>query len=125
MRKRITLFLLLSIISIFGSIREEFKDRTHLYNFINSEIKELKSERKDKHILLSSSNKDNRLLLTIERNRKSKDKNDSPITIYLINTIFSPICSFNLNKNKVINFYNKKNLICNILNRYKERVLRI
>lgn len=123
MRRKISLFLLLSILSIFGGIREEVKDRTYLYTFINSEIKELKNERKDKHILLNLSNKDIKLVSTIDR--KSKDKNDDTITTYLINSNFSPIYSLNLNKNKVINFYNEKNLIYNILNRYEKRVLRI
>ncbi len=124
MRKKISLFLLLSIISIFGSIREEVKDRAHLYTFVNSEIKEKQNQRKDKHILLNTSNKNSNLISTVNRDRKD-DGNDDNTTTYLINSNFSPIFNFSLNRDKILKFYNENSLIYDILNRYKKRVLRI
>ncbi|WP_418964151.1 hypothetical protein, partial [Cetobacterium sp.] len=104
MRKKISLFLLLSIISIFGSIREEVKDRAHLYTFVNSEIKEKQNQRKDKHILLNTSNKNSNLISTVNRDRKD-DGNDDNTTTYLINSNFSPIFNFSLNRDKILKFY--------------------
>ena len=124
MRKKISLFLLLSIISIFGSIREEVKDRAHLYTFVNSEIKEKQNQRKDKHILLNTSNKNSNLISTVNRDRKD-DGNDDNTTTYLINSNFSPIFNFSLNRDKILKFYNENSLIYDILNRYKKRFLRI
>lgn len=125
MRKKLSLFLLLSIISIFGSIREEIKDRSHLYTFVNSEIKESKNNRNDKHILLNVSNKDIKIITTSSRDKKDDDLgNDNSVT-YLINSSFSPIFRINLKEVPYFNFYLNNNLIYTILNRYENRVLRI
>ncbi|MHA4988452.1 hypothetical protein [Cetobacterium somerae] len=125
MRKKLSLFLLLSIISIFGSIREEIKDRSHLYTFVNSEIKESKNNRNDKHILLNVSNKDIKIITTSSRDKKDDDlENDDSVT-YLINSSFSPIFRIDLKEVPFLNFYPNNNLIYTILNRYENRVLRI
>ncbi|MGL5569000.1 MAG: hypothetical protein ACRDB9_07155, partial [Cetobacterium sp.] len=86
MRKKLSLFLLLSIISIFGSIREEIKDRSHLYTFVNSEIKESKNNRNDKHILLNVSNKDIKIITTSSRDKKDDDLGNDDSVTYLINS---------------------------------------
>ncbi|MGL4862356.1 MAG: hypothetical protein ACRC4T_04450 [Cetobacterium sp.] len=125
MRKRLSLFLLLSIISIFGSIREEIKDRSHLYTFVNSEIKESKNQRNDKHVLLNISNKDIKIITTSSRDRKDDDLGSDNSGTYLINSSFSPIFRVNLNKVSFFNFSKNDNLIYTILNRYENRVLRI
>ncbi|MDX8336504.1 MULTISPECIES: hypothetical protein [Cetobacterium] len=122
MRKKITLFLLLSIISIFIGIREEAKTRAYLYTFINSEIKE-SNQKKDKHILSNASNENKKLIVQINRDRKNK--NDDNITTYLINSSFSPIYSFNLSNYKICNFYSFQKIENGILNRYEKRVLQI
>lgn len=125
MRKRLSLFLLLSIISIFGSIREETKDRSHLYTFVSSEIKELKNQRKDKYTLLNISNKDIKVVATLKQDKKDDNLENDTITTYLINSSFSPIFRINLNEIQVLNFLKNRCLIYTILNRYKNRVLRI
>lgn len=125
MRKKLSLFLLLSIISIFGSIREEIKDRSHLYTFVNSEIKESKNNRNDKHILLNVSNKDIKIITTSSRDKKDDDLGNDDSVTYLINSSFSPIFRINLNEVPFFNFYPNNNLIYTILNRYENRVLRI
>ncbi|WP_297431565.1 hypothetical protein [uncultured Cetobacterium sp.] len=125
MRKKLSLFLLLSIISIFGSIREEIKDRSHLYTFVNSEIKESKNNRNDKHILLNISNKDIKIITTSSRDKKDDDLGNDDSVTYLINSSFSPIFRINLKEVSFFNFYLNNNLIYTILNRYENRVLRI
>lgn len=125
MRKKLSLFLLLSIISIFGSIREEIKDRSHLYTFVNSEIKESKNNRNDKHILLNVSNKDIKIITTSSRDKKDDDLGNDDSVTYLINSSFSPIFRINLKEVSFFNFYLNNNLIHTILNRYENRVLRI
>lgn len=125
MRKKLSLFLLLSIISIFGSIREEIKDRSHLYTFVNSEIKESKNNRNDKHILLNVSNKDIKIITTSSRDKKDDDLGNDDSVTYLINSSFSPIFRINLKEVQFFNFYLNNNLIYTILNRYENRVLRI
>lgn len=125
MRKKLSLFLLLSIISIFGSIREEIKDRSHLYTFVNSEIKESKNNRNDKHILLNVSNKDIKIITTSSRDKKDDDLGNDDNVTYLINSSFSPIFRINLKEAPYFNFYLNNNLIYTILNRYENRVLRI
>ncbi|MGL4538669.1 MAG: hypothetical protein ACRDA2_03855 [Cetobacterium sp.] len=125
MRKKLSLFLLLSIISIFGSIREEIKDRSHLYTFVNSEIKESKNNRNDKHILLNVSNKDIKIITTSSRDKKDDDLGNDDSVTYLINSRFSPIFRINLKEVPFFNFYPNNNLIYTILNRYENRVLRI
>lgn len=125
MRKKLSLFLLLSIISIFGSIREEIKDRSHLYTFVNSEIKESKNNRNDKHILLNISNKDIKIITTSSRDKKDDDLGNDDSVTYLINSSFSPIFRINLKEVSFFNFYPNNNLIYTILNRYENRVLRI
>lgn len=125
MRKKLSLFLLLSIISIFGSIREEIKDRSHLYTFVNSEIKESKNNRNDKHILLNISNKDIKIITTSSRDKKDDDLGNDDSVTYLINSSFSPIFRINLKEVSFFNFYLNNNLIHTILNRYENRVLRI
>lgn len=125
MRKKLSLFLLLSIISIFGSIREEIKDRSHLYTFVNSEIKESKNNRNDKHILLNISNKDIKIITTSSRDKKDDDLGNDDSVTYLINSSFSPIFRINLKEVQFFNFYLNNNLIYTILNRYENRVLRI
>lgn len=125
MRKKLSLFLLLSIISIFGSIREEIKDRSHLYTFVNSEIKESKNNRNDKHILLNVSNKDIKIITTSSRDKKDDDLGNDDSVTYLINSSFSPIFRINLKEVSFFNFYLNNNLIYTILNRYENRVLRI
>lgn len=125
MRKRLALFLLLSIISIVGGIREELKDRSHLYTFVSSEIRELRNQRKDKHILLKVSNKK---IVVVTASSRDKDDDSfavDDIAIYFINSNFSPIFRINLIEVRFFYFFKKNNLICTILNRYKERVLRI
>lgn len=123
MRKKLSLFLLLSIISIFGSIREEIKDRSHLYTFVNSEIKESKNNRNDKHILLNVSNKDIKIITTSSRDKKDDDLGNDDSVTYLINSSFSPIFRINLKEVQFFNFYLNNNLIYTILNRYENRVL--
>ena len=125
MRKKLSLFLLLSIISIFVSIREEIKDRSHLYTFVNSEIKESKNNRNDKHILLNISNKDIKIITTSSRDKKDDDLGNDDSVTYLINSSFSPIFRINLKEVSFFNFYLNNNLIYTILNRYENRVLRI
>lgn len=125
MRKKLSLFLLLSIISIFGSIREEIKDRSHLYTFVNSEIKESKNNRNDKHILLNVSNKDIKIITTSSRDKKDDDLGNDDSVTYLINSSFSPIFRIDLKEVPFLNFYPNNNLIYTILNRYENRVLRI
>lgn len=125
MRKKLSLFLLLSIISIFGSIREEIKDRSHLYTFVNSEIKESKNNRNDKHILLNVSNKNLKIITTSSRDKKDDDLGNDDSVTYLINSSFSPIFRINLKEVQFFNFYLNNNLIYTILNRYENRVLRI
>lgn len=125
MREKLSLFLLLSIISIFGSIREEIKDRSHLYTFVNSEIKESKNNRNDKHILLNISNKDIKIITTSSRDKKDDDLGNDDSVTYLINSSFSPIFRINLKEVSFFNFYLNNNLIYTILNRYENRVLRI
>ncbi len=125
MRKKLSLFLLLSIISIFGSIREEIKDRSHLYTFVNSEIKESKNNRNDKHILLNVSNKDIKIITTSIRDKKDDDLGNDDSVTYLINSSFSPIFRIDLKEVPFLNFYPNNNLIYTILNRYENRVLRI
>ena len=125
MRAKLSLFLLLSIISIFGSIREEIKDRSHLYTFVNSEIKESKNNRNDKHILLNISNKDIKIITTSSRDKKDDDLGNDDSVTYLINSSFSPIFRINLKEVPFLNFYPNNNLIYTILNRYENRVLRI
>lgn len=125
MRKRLSLFLLLSIISIFGSIREEIKDRSHLYTFESSEIKELKNQRKDKHILLNISNNSIKIATTLNKDKKNDGLGDGSTSIYLINSIFSPIFRIIPNKVSFFSFLLNDSLVYTILNRYENRVLRI
>ena len=125
MRKKLSQFLLLSIISIFGRISEEIKDRSHLYTFLNSEIKESKNNRNDKHILLNISNKDIKIITTSSRDKKDDDLGNDDSVTYLINSSFSPIFRINLKEVSFFNFYLNNNLIHTILNRYENRVLRI
>ncbi|MGL5709753.1 MAG: hypothetical protein ACRCW9_02800, partial [Cetobacterium sp.] len=82
MRKKIFLFLLLSIISIFGGIREEAKNKANLYTFVSSEIKELKNEKKDKYIILNISKKNIELLNSSNRNKKDEDIDENETQIY-------------------------------------------
>lgn len=125
MRKRLALFLLLSIISIVGGIREEFKDRSHLYTFVSSEIRELRNQKKDKHILLKVSNKKIVVVTASGRDKDDESFGVDDIATYFINSNFSPIFRINLIEVRFFHFLKKNNLICTILNRYKERVLRI
>ncbi|MGL5278641.1 MAG: hypothetical protein ACRC8M_06080 [Cetobacterium sp.] len=125
MRKRLSLFLLLSIISIFGSIREEIKDRSHLYTFVSSEIKESKNYRNDRHVLLNISSKDIKIITTFSRDKKDDDLGNDDTVTYLINSNFSPIFRINLNEGSFLSFSKNDDLIYTILNRYENRVLRI
>lgn len=125
MRKKIFLFLLLSIISIFGGIREEAKNKANLYTFVSSEIKELKNEKKDKHIVLNISKKNIELLNSSNRNKKDEDIDENEIQIYLINSNFTPILKISFVDKELLKKYSYKNLTYTILNRDENRVLRI
>ncbi|MGL4954865.1 hypothetical protein [Cetobacterium sp.] len=125
MRKKIFLFLLLSIISIFGGIREEAKNKANLYTFVSSEIKELKNEKKDKHIVLNISKKNIELLNSSNRNKKDEDIDENETQIYLINSNFTPILKISFVDKELLKKYSYKNLTYTILNRDENRVLRI
>ncbi|MGL5204544.1 MAG: hypothetical protein ACRCXX_04285 [Cetobacterium sp.] len=125
MRKKIFLFLLLSIISIFGGIREEAKNKANLYTFVSSEIKELKNEKKDKHIILNISKKNIELLNSSNRNKKDEDIDENETQIYLINSNFTPILKISFVDKELLKKYSYKNLTYTILNRDENRVLRI
>lgn len=125
MKKKIFLFLLLSIISIFGGIREEAKNKANLYTFVSSEIKELKNEKKDKHIVLNISKKNIELLNSSNRNKKDEDIDENETQIYLINSNFTPILKISFVDKELLKKYSYKNLTYTILNRDENRVLRI
>ncbi|MGL4934682.1 MAG: hypothetical protein ACRC51_04335 [Cetobacterium sp.] len=125
MRKKIFLFLLLSIISIFGGIREEAKNKANLYTFVSSEIKELKNEKKDKYIILNISKKNIELLNSSNRNKKDEDIDENETQIYLINSNFTPILKISFVDKELLKKYSYKNLTYTILNRDENRVLRI
>ncbi|MGL4672258.1 MAG: hypothetical protein ACRDA0_09915 [Cetobacterium sp.] len=125
MRKKIFLFLLLSIISIFGGIREEAKNKANLYTFVSSEIKELKNEKKDKYIILNISKKNIEFLNSSNRNKKDEDIDENETQIYLINSNFTPILKISFVDKELLKKYSYKNLTYTILNRDENRVLRI
>ncbi|WP_047381499.1 MULTISPECIES: hypothetical protein [unclassified Cetobacterium] len=125
MKKKIFLFLLLSIISIFGGIREEAKNKANLYTFVSSEIKELKNEKKDKYIVLDISKKNVEFLNNSNRNKKDEDIDENDTQIYLINSNFTPILRVSLIDEELSKRYSYKSLTYTILNRDQNRVLRI
>lgn len=124
MKRKIFLFLLLSIISIFEGIREEAKNKADLYTFISSEIKE-KKEEKNRYMLLNISKKNIEFLNSSNRNKKDEDIDENETQIYLINSNFTPILKISFVDKELLKKYSYKNLTYTILNRDENRVLRI
>ncbi|MGL5709725.1 MAG: hypothetical protein ACRCW9_02635, partial [Cetobacterium sp.] len=95
------------------------------YTFVSSEIKELKNEKKDKHIVLNISKKNIELLNSSNRNKKDEDIDENETQIYLINSNFTPILKISFVDKELLKKYSYKNLTYTILNRDENRVLRI
>ncbi|MBC2851219.1 hypothetical protein H5J22_07335 [Cetobacterium sp. 8H] len=120
MKKKIFLFLLFFIISIFGNLKEDIKQTKHIYISIDHEIKEKKSERDIKYINFNHS--ELKSISTRNNNKNTNGIDDEEF--HLFNFDFTPIIKIDLEKKIIINKY-LKILRIGILERYAQRVLRI
>lgn len=127
MRNKIFLLLFLSIISIFGNIIEEIKEKPYQYFFTTEKINEFKNKKRDTTILLNFSRKSLELTTSLDKNRNKKedDFNNYNFHTYLINFNFSSMLKVYLNNLNSLYFFKINKLTLTILNRYKNRVLRI
>ncbi len=127
MRNKIFLLLFLSIISIFGNIIEEIKEKPYQYFFTTEKINEFKNKKRDTTILLNFSRKSLELTTSLDKNRNKKedDFNNHNFHTYLINFNFSSMLKVYLNNFNSLYFFKINKLTLTILNRYKNRVLRI
>nr|WP_307775692.1 hypothetical protein [uncultured Cetobacterium sp.] len=127
MRNKIFLLLFLSIISIFGNIIEEIKEKPYQYFFTTEKINEFKNKKRDTTILLNFSRKSLELTTSLDKNRNKKedDFNNHNFHTYLINFNFSSMLKVYLNNLNSLYFFKINKLTLTILNRYKNRVLRI
>ena len=112
MKKKIFVFLIFFIVSIFGNLKEEIKEAKHIYISLNYEIKEKKSEKNLKYIDFKFSE-----LKSLSLRDKSIDK-----PVQLISFNFTPIIKIDLKKivftNRYFNIFH-----IGILERYSKRVL--
>ncbi|MEG2696418.1 MAG: hypothetical protein RR952_02455 [Cetobacterium sp.] len=120
MKKRIFLFLLFFIISIFGNLKEDIKQTKHIYISIDHEIKEKKSEKNIKYINFNHSELKSLSIRSDNKNTSNSDDEE----FYLFNFNFTPIIKIDLEKNFILDRYFKIFHI-SILERYSQRVLRI
>lgn len=120
MKKKIFLFLLFFVISIFGNLKEDIKQTKHIYISTNYEIKEKKSEKNIKYI---NFNHFELKSIPIRNNNKNTSSNNDE-EFYLFNFNFTPIIKIDLEKKIILNRYFKIFHI-GILERYSQRILRI
>lgn len=115
MKKKLSIFLFLFIISLFGNIKKEQLENKHIYHFFTHEIKEKKEEITSNYHILSSSHN-----ITLNINKLNFQPNNHN---FIINFKFFPILKSKINKIKFYNYY-FFDLFSTILNRYPKRVLR-
>lgn len=115
MKKKLSIFLILFIVSLFGNFKKEQLENKHIYHFFTHEIKEQKEEISNTFNILTSNDK---TLVNIDKvGSLSNEK-------IFITFSFFPILKTKINKVKFYSLHSF-NLIVSILKRYPTRVLRI
>lgn len=113
MKRKLSIILLIFTLAIFGNFKDEFQQKSYMYQTENSIIRESKSEKNNKYISITSL--DNQTFLKINQNQ-----NNSNYLSFNLSPLIKVI-SFN---ETIIDISYKISFIYSILERDAKRVLR-